>query len=175
MTMRLGSPIAGRIIQVLKDYLPAELALIDAEEGGDATPLPGTDGWWDWDRPLLTSWPAIRIRDKGFAVLEIYASQMGSRVNAIHDVDILYDFALNTAAEDAESLIASCKRAAAGIVRVLCVMHEGLDTVADPIRWPGLESVKPTRADYGPQQGQGTGQQARTAVVSLAVQRIETR
>lgn len=168
------SPVLARVAQVLQDYLPAELNLIDAEEGGDATPDVPASSYYLYDRRSISSFPAIALRPRPSRILQVLPLLMGQRVVAEHRVDVLFHDQLLDAGEDALALQMRVIRYAVGGFRVLCVMKEGLQTAADPTRWADLV-LSAGDIDWGPQDDQGQGEIARTAVLPIAVRRTEVR
>ncbi len=63
MSPRMMSGLPARIIQVLKDFLPAELDLIDAEEAdGITTPDIPTAGYYQWDKKNIPEHLSFAIR-----------------------------------------------------------------------------------------------------------------
>lgn len=178
MSLRMPSGLPARIIQVLNDYLPAELDLIDAEEGEFATPDIGAADYHEWDRPLITRFPAVTMAVTRARVLEVQPVNFGSRVHAIYEVDLKAHTALATASEDALKLQKLAFRYATGILRVLCVQKVGLETAADPTEYgsPGARVIVRARElRWGPTEGQETGQQTRTATVGIDVDKTEAR
>jgi len=69
MSTPLGSDIEARIIQVLSDYLPAELDLVDVQRGGAATPDIGT--YLAGPRPAQHLFPAITVNVARYEPTEI--------------------------------------------------------------------------------------------------------
>jgi hypothetical protein len=72
-----------------------------------------------------------------------------------------------------------CFRYAAGLCRLLLIAHNGLDTLADPVRWgsPTATTVVETAGtvQLGPAQAQESGAIVRTVTVPVNVRRIEAR
>jgi hypothetical protein len=174
MTMRLMSPIPARVIQVLQDFLPAELDLIDAEEGGDATPDVPVTNYHRYDRRPITAFPAIALRCLPTHVVDVRWDTFGQRGVFEHRIDVLVHLQIADAGDNALTLQTWMHRYTDGIFRVLCVMKEGLQTSADPTRF--VELVTPAGdIDYGPQEPQAQGEIVRTGIVPIRVRRTEAR
>jgi len=174
MSLRMASPIPARVIQVLQDYLPAELDLIDGEEGGDATP--DIVVFYQWDRQVLSTSeaPAITVELHGISPIDVKPDTFGRRLDAEYLMNVKVHVQRSQGSDDALRLQVLTHRYVAGIFRVLCVMKEGLETAADPTRF--AESVTPgdEPIDLGPDIDQ-TGTVVRTASVPIRIRRREPR
>jgi hypothetical protein len=174
MSLRGMSPIPARVIQVLQDFLPAELDLIDTEEGGDATPDIPAGNYHRYDRRPIPAFPAIAMRARASHLVDVRQDTFGQRAVWEHLIDVLIHVQLADAGDDAQSLQACLQRYVTGAFRVLVVMKEGLQTSADPTRFVELVSLAGD-LDYGPQDTQAQGEIVRTGVVPLRVRRTEAR
>ena len=174
MTLRVASPIETRVAQVLQDYLPAEIDLIDAEEGEFTTPDVPAANYHLWDRRIVPGFPAICTRLSRTRPAETRPEGFGARFSAYHELDVLVHVQLATAGEDALKLKKLIQRYTAGIYRVLCVEKEGLQTAADPTRFAHLVTLRGP-IDYGPEVNQESGTAVRTGTVPVDVWRIESR
>lgn len=173
MTMRMFSPIADRVNQVLQDFLTAELALIDAEEGGLATPTIPSANYHEYLRLVVTAFPAIRTVVTGATPIETRADGFGQRLDAQYHVDVHVDATLDTAVDNELVLQRWVQRYTAGIFRVLTIFKDGLQTTADPVRF--AEIVTPNGdVTIGPQAQQEVGI-TRGGVVPVNVRRREAR
>jgi len=183
MAIRLMSPIPARLIEVLQDYLPAELDLIDAEEAdGVVTPdIPTNPACWHaLDKKLIVEFPAFSVRGLGSRPNDVKPDTFGRRVDADHRLDLMFHASIGVAPGASPlNLQKIMHRYVNGAIRVLCLMHEGLDTVADPTRWgsPNTTTVCEwvDEATYGPETEQEGGAIVRTATLPVRVRRIENR
>jgi hypothetical protein len=170
------SGLANRVCQVLQDYLPAELALIDAEEAdGLTTAVILSANYHQWDRTVIPEYPACSIRlvsSTPTPAAGIFPDTFGSQIDAWHRIDVM--FHVVASAGPPTDLQALLVRYITGAVRVLFIQKVGLATIADPtddaswMTWP--ES-----AVYGPDELQESGAIVRTATLPIAVRRIEIR
>jgi len=176
----MASGLPTRIIEVLRDYLPAELDLIDTEQAdGIVTPDVPTDRYWEWDRPLLPSFPAVTIAVGRARPVETLPAGQGSRLHAWYDVEVKFHVdagvadGLAGAYDTAQVLQRLCFRYGAAGYRVLCDQKDRLQTVADPTLY--AHQVRLVEVRWGPEQSQESGQKTRTAVVAVEVRKIEAR
>lgn len=174
MSLRMWSAIPQRIVQVLQDYLPDELDLIDAEEAdGITTPDVQTTEYYRWLTPVSPTFPAIRIETVGARPVEVRPDSFGQRVDAVYLYRIHADAGIDNADSSPLLLQTYVERYVKGIIRVLAVKSSRLETVADPnpfvehLEWNEVASV-------GPEPGQ-EGIFVRTGVVPIAVRRREQR
>lgn len=174
MSLHLASGIPARVIQVLKDYLPAELDLIDAEEGEFTTPDIAADAYFEWERPLGVKFPMFTMAVRRARVLEVQPVNFGSRMHAIYEIDVMAHVGLDTASDDALKLQKLAFRYGSGMARVLCIQKAGLETIADPvIRDKTYVRLRELR--WGPEEAQARGQMTRTATVGLDIDKTESR
>lgn len=173
MPLRGPSGLPARIIQVLRDFLPAELALIDGEEGEFTTPSPAAGSYHEWDRPLIPVFPAITLAALRARPRQVHAQGFGNRLDATYEVDIKVHVQISAGSDDARRLQNLCFRYAMGVERVLCHTKDQLQTAADPT--PYASECAPRSMEWGPTQAQESGQQTRTATVGVDVRKIETR
>ena len=179
MSIRQMTPVPGRIVQVLKDYLFTETTLIDAEEGdGIVTPQILDRNFFDYDRKLEQEYPACTMRGVGSIPVEVKQDGFGRRVHVLHRVEVMFHATI-AQAKDSRTLEKLMQRYINGAIRVLAVVYDGLETAGDPVRWgsPNAETVCEwtNEATYGPETDQGDGSIVRTATLPLEVRRIETR
>jgi hypothetical protein len=172
MSIHGPSGLAARIIQVLKDYLPAELDLIDTEEGGLTTPDIAANAYHEWDRKLVTAFPAVTMAIRRGRPLEVLPVNFGSRSHAIYEVD-LFSHVLAGGSDDGLRLQDLCFRYSTGMYRVLTILKTGLETAADPVR--RVQMVRSRSFDWGPTEEQATGTIVRTAVTGIDVEKLEAR
>ena len=179
MAIRMMSPLPARLIAVLQDYLPAELDLIDAEEGDFVMPDIQNANYHEWDRKLLPAFPACTIRPVSSRpnandVREIFPDLHGRRASVRNRLDVM--FHVHSGQSDGNPLMLQdlLFRYVTAAMRVLCIMHWELGTVADPTAF-----VKTTtwvgEATYGPEAEQETGAIVRTGTLPLEVWTIEAR
>lgn len=179
MTMRMQTPIPARVIQTLQDYLPAELDLIDGEEGDFTTPDIPNANYFDWDRRSPPAFPAFTMRLPLFDSIGVRPDTFGQRLDAGYLVECMAHVTLGASSPNPRRLQYLCYRYAAGLFRVLCVKYEGLQTIADPTRW-GSPTVTTTvepggRVTLSPEPEQESGEVVRTVTVPIIVRRIEAR
>lgn len=180
MPLLLMSPIPARLIQVMRDFLPAELTSIDSQAAdGFTTPSIPTNNYHAWDRPVITEYPAMSIRAVSSIPLDVKPDTFGQRADVVHRIDILFHGSINVIpGSERADLQKLLHRLVLGGVRVLSIMKEGLQTVADPTRWgsPNVTTVCTWEdpATYGPEADQD-GVVVRTAVLPIRVRRIEAR
>jgi len=179
VSIRGMTPVPGRVVQVLKDYLLAETALIDTEEGDSiVTPQIPDSNYFDYDPKLITKYPACSIRGIGSVPIEVRAHLFGDRTHTLQRIEVLFTATI-AQAKDSRTLEKFMQRYVTGAVRVLAVVYDGLQTISDPVRWgdPNAETVCEWTSDatYGPEVEQGDGSIVRTATLPLSIRRIETR
>lgn len=173
MAIRMMSGLPARVIQVLTDYLPAELDLIDAEEA-DGLTTPDILEWHAWDIPVITHYPAVSIRTASSDPVEVRTTLMGERIDAGHRIDVMFHAIHETAGGLPQDLQKLMHRYITGAVRVLCVTKEALQTIADPTRFVELVEWA-EEATYGPEVAQESGAIVRTATLPINIRRRESR
>jgi hypothetical protein len=176
MAIRMMSGLPERVIQVLKDFLPAELDLIDAEEADSiTTPDIGADDYHEWDRPVIHEFPACSIRPVSSRPVEVLSEGFGKRVDAVHRLDVSFHVVIAQATDsDPQMMQDLLFRYITGAMRVLCVTKEALQTTADPTRFVEIVTWF-GEATYGPGVEQDDGAIVRSAVLPIAVRRREER
>lgn len=175
MALRGPSGVAPRVIQVLKDFLPAELDLIDAEEAdGITTPDIGASNYHHWDRSLTPQVPACMVRVVESTPVEIRPNTFGQRADVLHRVDVMFKVGIDNAGSNPENIPRLLYRYVTGAMRVLCIMKEALQTTADPTRWAEIVTWAGP-ATYGPDPEQDDGTVVRTATLPIDVRRREAR
>ena len=171
------SGLPARVIQVLKDYLPAELALIDAEEAdGITTPAIANDHYHEWAPEVIFEPPACAIRIVSSEPVATWPDGFGRHVDAIHRLEAIFICTHQDSNQESLDLQKIMARYIAGALRVLTVMYEGLQTSADPtrvvteVRWEDA-------ATYGPEGDQvdDNGAVVRTATLPIAIRQVESR
>lgn len=182
MSILLACDLPGRICQVLDDYIATELTSIDtALADGITTPDIDTADFYQWDQQMIPEFPACVVRSISSTPMPtsgVYSDGFGQRVDALHRFEILFHATrdnANVAGMDSPlGLQRLLMRYVAAGVRVLAIMYEGLQTIADPTRavtlvqWAGP-------ATYGPEQEQADGAIVRTATLPIDVRLIEAR
>lgn len=173
MTIALAAPVVPRVISVLQDYLPAALTAIDTLlADGMSTPEVPNGNYYHHEALIVKSLPSIRLRTVGSDIVEALTTGMGKRVDANHRIDVLIDMTLRSADDNRLSLEKLARRYAAGVFYILMIAHDGLDTVADPVRWcETTTSAGPV--SYGIESNQEDGTRTRTAAVPIYVRRRE--
>jgi hypothetical protein len=184
MTLLLMSPVALRVVQVLKDYHAAELALVDADaaDGFASTPIPA-DGlhYFDWDQKNIPEYPACSIRGVSTTPRDVKPDGFGGRVDGSHRLDVMFHARIDnipggSAPKDLQKLL---ERYVAAAVRILADKKNGLETIGNPTRWgsPGVTTIATWSepATYGPEASQDDGAIVRTATLPIDVRRIEAR
>lgn len=176
MALRGMSGVPARIVQVLTDFLPAELDLIDVEEV-DGITTPDVAFWYEWDNPAIPQYPAVSVRAVSSTPTMIHMDGFGRRSDAMHRVDVKFHATLaqETTPSAPDQLGRLMYRYITGAIRVLCVMHPTLDTIAEPtVSVFAVNTIWAGEATYGPEEEQD-GQIIRTATLPISVRRIEER
>lgn len=187
MSLRLMTPIPARVIQVLKDYLPGEMAAIATTENDGITPPDIDDAdYYEWDAQMIPRYPAISLRTvssqpapgRGIGVRQTSDNESG-RADVTHRVDVLVHSTTEKAGTDPRVLQSHFHRYVDGVANVLCFRKWGLQTIADPVMFgsPNATTVCEwfDTATYGPSEAQEDGSVVRTAVLPLSIRRIEAR
>lgn len=174
MTLRMFNGVTARLAQVVRDYFNTELANVDAEEGGNATPQLPVDHIDEWDRPLITGWPWLTMAPGRSPIYEIQPRLMGDRIHADYYVDLKFHLQLDSAGDNAFVLQTRAFRYGSALVRVLCDQKDGLETIADPTRYVTRVKLR-SEIDWGVQVNQGSGSITRTVVIPIAVEKTEPR
>ena len=182
MSIRMTGGLGARVVQVLEDYLPAELDLIDTEESdGITTPDIATTDYHAWDIKKIPEYPACSLEYVTTRELEKSPYVSASRrVTDEHRIIVKFHVTKAVAArsgvsvpEDVQALI---RRYVAGGRRVLCVVYNRLQTTGDPNPFAGVEVVDfAGEATYGPEQDQADGAIAITGTLPITIRRRETR
>lgn len=177
MPIRMMSPLPGRVVQVLKDFLYAETQLIDAEENdGIATPQIVDANFYDYDLLLIPAYPACSIESVSSVPLVVQPRTTGQRVDVLHRMNVKFHASVRQGGSlrTMEKLI---QRWVNGAMRVLAVLKDGLETSADPTRFGSPLALTATRwrdaASYGPQTQQGDGSIMRTGILPIEIKRTE--
>lgn len=174
MAIRMMSGLPARVVSVLTDYLATELTTIDGEEAdGITTPPIVAANFYPWDQQAIAEFPACSIRVVSSAPVEVLPLLMGTRVDALHRLDVMFHATVKDE-QAPKDLQAIMLRYVSGATRVLCVVYEALQTVADPTRF--VEICEWTgEATYGPETEQGDGSLVRTATLPITIRRREAR
>lgn len=176
MAILLMSKLPARVIQVLQDYLPAELDLIDASlaDGITTVDIANAD-YYDWDIPVIQEYPAVSLRPVSSTPTgKVYTALMGERIDAEHRIDVMFHVQLSDAAQEPSLMLKLLYRYIAGAARVLCVTKEALQTVADPTRYASM-CAWVGDAEYGPSVEQEEGALVRTATLPISIRMFENR
>lgn len=182
MAVRMMSGLPARVAQVLKDYLPAELDLIDIEEADSiTTPDIESASYYEWDQKLIQRYPACSIRTASSSALvnqdgspQVYPLTFGSAIRARHRLDVRFHLTIGQANANPLTLQKFMQRYVAGAMRVLCIMHPTLTTVADPVDFVS-DVLWVGDAVYGPEEEQDDGALVRTATLPIEIIRSEVR
>ena len=174
MTILMATGLAARIVQVLKDFLPAQLDLIDtAAADSETTPdVSASLGYHVVERRPMVDFPAIEVLTLGATPVELLSKGHGSRLAGDYQVTLLIHVHLRDADDDAAILRRHLDAYVAGVMTVLGILHEGLDTTGDPMRFTEQVDWVGT-VNYGPEPDQAEGQLVRTATVPLTLRRRE--
>ena len=171
--MTMFHPVAGRIVQVLKDYLPAELDALDTLLGQPETPDIQDSGYFEYGRRVQIQFPGVRVRHKGMRPIEVRTFLMGELLYAWYLIDVMVDVELSTVADDELALERNLMTYVEGIYRVLCLRYDGLETIADPTRFAFAVELE-SDVSVGPIESQ-EGYAVRTGILPLRVRRNEQR
>lgn len=164
----LASDVPSRIIQVLEDFLPAELDLIDTERGGDPT----TDiaAFYGGPRPALSIFPSVNVDSKRVSFTNIYEDDLSTgQFDYTRHVEVAAH--LQSTGQDTNDMRDRAERYEAGILRVLCAKKTGLETTANPIRWAMM--VRPDGEPTTVDEEQSSGALVRSVRIPIAVRMIE--
>ena len=173
MPIRGFGPIGLRIIQTLRDHLPAELDFIDAEEAQAATPDVLDGSYHEYFRPIVPVFPAVRIQPRGFQPIDVKPVNHGAHLDAYYRFDVVVDTQLKTAADTPLTLHRWVITYTRGIFRVLCVRKVRLETAADPTAFAfNVEHDGAVR--IGPEVEQEEGTAVRSGAVPIKVRQYET-
>jgi hypothetical protein len=174
MPLTLMARLPARVIQVLKDYLPAELDLVDANVGdGIVTPdIDTSRGYFELDKRVLDVIPSLCIHTLSSEPVEVKPITFGSRAYAIHNLEILVT--VSSQLGDALLMEKLLHRYAAAIIRVLCIQKLNLETAADPVPFAEIVQWLGT-IDYRPLPEQQDGKIVRTVSIPIAVRLREVR
>lgn len=178
------APIAARVIEVLKDFHADELVLVDtqAADGFSTPPIPAdSNHYFDWDRKNIDRYPACSIRPVSSTPLGVLQSGFGDRVNVLHRLAVVFHARIseNPSGSEPRDVQKALQRYVVAGVRVLADLKNGLETIADPVRWgsPSVQTVVTWNAEatYGPEEGQEDGAVVCSATLPIDVQRVEAR
>jgi hypothetical protein len=176
MPMRMASPLLARVTQVLQDRLPAELDLIDAEESATTPDIPNGQ-YYQWDRKFVPQYPAVTMEMPSIEpIVEARPDSFGRRLHAQYLVRVkVHAQSDNSQADNALQLQKLIHRYVAGIFRVLCIMYNRLETIADPVAFVSI--VNPGGAiTLGPEIEQEDAVHIiRTGSVPVLIRQIEAR
>lgn len=173
MAIRMMSGLPARVIEVLVDYLPAELDLIDVEESdGIQTPDIEPEDYYEWDQKFIAEYPACTIRTVSSTPFEI--PPLAQRLDAEHRLELRFHATLANAASDPAMLQKLMHRYVAGAARVLCVLKNVLQTAADNTAFVEIVTWG-AEATYGPEEAQEDGAIVRSATLPIDVRRREAR
>ena len=177
MAVRMMSGLTARVIQVLVDFLPAELDLIDTEESdGITTPDIDAGNYFEWERKVIPEFPAMTIRTVSSTPIEVRPDSFGQRVDAVHQMDLLFHCTLAQANSDPLELQKLTERYVNGAMRVLTLIKNRLETSADDNPFQGVQLVEwLADATYPPEPEQDDGAIVRTATLPISIRRVEAR
>lgn len=173
MPLHLMAAVPARVIQVLKDFLPAELDLIDTSMAdGVVTPdIPNRD-YFEIDKKIVDSFPALTIRTVMSEPVEIRPITFGSRSDARHHIELMVH--VTSTQGDALRMQKLLHRYATAIIRVLTIQKCNLETAADPVQYAEIvEWTQPMM--YSPLPQQAEGAIVRTVTIPLSVRLREVR
>lgn len=165
--------LPGRIIQVLKDFLPDELTTITTRFGdGIDLPVPREDAYYEYLVPVIKDFPSIRIDQAEYDPIESRPIAFGQIFVADYRHDIYIDAGLERA-DTPTHLLKMTQRYVMGVVGILLLFKQRLETTADPTAF--VESVKTAgQGTVGPETEQ-QGHIVRTAIVPITIRRREAR
>lgn len=174
MALHLMAALPARIIQVLKDFLPAELDLLDASlADGIVTPdINASRGYHEVEKRIIDFYPALTIRTMESEPIEVRPVQFGERIDARHHVELM----VHVTAQQGNALLLQklIHRYATAIVRVLTIRKLNLETAADPTQYAEIvEWLQPMI--YSPLAEQAEGAIVRTVTIPLSVRLREVR
>jgi hypothetical protein len=175
MSARLVSGLCPRVIQVLKDFLPAELDLIDAEEADGIVMEDIAAGNYHeyYGQVIEAGFPACVLEVVSSTPVEVRPESFGKRFHAWHRINVMFTVRINDAKNPLE-MQKRLFRYVAGALRVLTLTKVQLETTGDPTKF--VHEVKWTAPiTYGPAADQEGGTIIRTATLPIDIRRIEAR
>ncbi len=175
MPIRFASPICARVNQVLQDFLPTELDLIDTEEGdGIVTPDVANGDYYEVERSPIPRFPAITTRLLGTEIVEARSTGHGNRIDARHSLQISIHTQIADATQNALRLKRFVDRYVSGILRVLLIIKSRLETTADPTGF-AEDVLSGGPVDYIPINTQRSGAAQWTGTIPITVRIREVR
>lgn len=165
-----ATDVPSRVIQVLEDFLPAELDLVDIERGGAATP--DIAAYMAGPRPSQSIFPAVTVDTKEDQEIDgrgISWDGIG-RLQHVYTIEVAAH--IQTTGEDTNRMRDLAERYFAGIVRVLRHRQDGLETTADPVRF-ATSVTRPDPATFLDEQ-QSSGALVRSVRIPFRIEIIET-
>lgn len=178
MPILMAVPVAARVVQVLIDNLYTRTQALDAAlADGITTPEIVAQNYYDYDANPIEKYPSVSIETVGSTPIAVQQASSGQRIDAAHHLRVKFHARMTEAAAEARRLEKIMMRYVCAAADILAVMKDGLEAVADPVRW-GSPNAKtsvfwPERATYGPEAEQGNGMIVRTAVLPIDVRRTE--
>lgn len=165
-----ATDVPTRVIQVLEDYLGAELDLVDAERGGEATP--DIVNFFGGPRPLLNVYPCITVDSKQDQEIDGRGISWDGIGRSQRDLSVEVAAHIQTTGQDTNRMRDLAERYFAAIVRILRHRHDGLETIADPVRF-ATSVTRPDPATFVDEQ-QSSGAIVRSVRIPFRIQLIET-
>lgn len=127
----LATDIASRVIQVLTDNIASELALIDAERGGDPTEAP--IAYSTGPGPVQDNYPGINVDTGRWEFVDLLRTDTIGELR--YNAHLTVEAYLQTSAESSQQMRDLAERYLAAMVRILLFRNNGLETIADPTRF----------------------------------------
>ena len=172
MSLNLFLGLHNRVIQVLKDYLPAALDAIDTEQAtGDVTPDVQSEDYYEWPKEVRSAFPSVGVRFTEARPVDDESNTFVGRMDALYPGRIVIDHGIDSAVTLPQKLQMFVFRYVAGVVRVLKAQN-GLETIADPTRYVQTIFVDEQGIVVGDVTGQ-EGLSVLTAVIPVLVRRTE--
>lgn len=165
-----ATDVPARVMQVLGDYLAAELDLVDAERGGDATP--DITDFFGGPRPLLNKFPCITVDSKQDQEIDGRGISWDGVGRSQRDLSVEVAAHIQTTGQDTNRMRDLAERYFAAIVRILRHRYDGLETIADPHRF-ATSVTRPDPATFVDEE-QSSGAIVRSVRIPFRIQIIET-
>ena len=164
------SDLEARVIQVLGENLPGEMAYVDGQRGGE--PTPEITAWLAGPRPSQHTFPAVQVDAKSWTALEDLGLSDGTDGRGQYQVEAEVSVHVQTTGEDTNRMRDIAQRFMAGIERVLLYRKDRLQTAADPIGFCVQVKRNGPATVVDPEQSSGAF--VRSIRIPLAIHMVES-
>lgn len=164
MSLALCSDIPARVLAVIAENQATELAIMDAQRGGDATPVITALFTGPWTSVDL--FPSLYVDSTDREVLG-WPPQPSMQGNFQYVLYVTVAIHVQTTGQDRNRMRDLAERYEGCCTRILLGKKDGLETVADPTRF--CLGVQPDGRATWKDEVQGSGAIVRTARIPLKV------